>query len=53
MEEKVTAPEVVKVKKPLLPDTFLGGQTVHNLIIIAGIGTILYMIIKCSKKLGK
>ena len=55
MNEETTtnATTTVVAKKPLLPDTFLGGQTVHNLIIIGLAATSLYLIIKCTSKMGK
>lgn len=52
-EETTTTANVLTVKKPLLPDTFLGGQTVHNLLIIGGVATVIYLIVKCTKKMGK
>jgi hypothetical protein len=35
------------------PDTFLGGQNVHNLIIIGGLAFIGYMIWDCRSQMGK
>ncbi len=44
---------MLATKKPILPENFIGGQSLHNVLILVGVGIVLYKVVCIESEIAK